>query len=663
MMNRFIFLCVIFAFSISISAQNEDLQSTSSTSTVAERLFDFPFTVDDSEWRSYKSAEDRMKALQIPEELLPKIPTKELLDICLDFPYIMDIYSANKLQDGYKWLFDKFNGFSEFIGRKDAPSVLLEKVKSGLNKSVNTANVLYKRKLFYATQHLLTELMIVDDPILNQLTSIQKEQLIAALSNNSKIRSQYSSVFTSLNELPSQIFQEKLGLSPSIEKKSLSTINERVAFGKWFKRYYLRTPNNREVKNTWQLDDSDLTQSQKNELAHSLMSSYAVDSLDEATLQYNCHSYAWNVSEGGPYVWVGLFSDETQSPQSVYWSQGSYIEVPEAIATKVRYTGDHSAVIVGNGIYVSKWGRSIKCRHSKSVADPGYGIPYKYYRRTPSIAGATEFCSGYEGYSIQNMPPNSTILWASNNSCISIDSGQGTSSVIVHKQFDGIATLTATISYNGSIIATPSTSIVVGTPPLGMGMHFIISNGTHGYWASSSSTNSNLYNSFYIEEDKSHIYDRVEAELYRIDSAGNPSTLVQYWSNISTTNAQIPGYSAGWYYFQMRGVKDCGYSDWVGQEIEIVDIESLNFSMEYIASSEILTISFVNPVSSVSQLALKSDIQSSYEIQIWNSSELVRSYTTDQPSYQVSLAGLPAGVYVIRIVKDGRVYSRKFVKR
>ncbi len=65
--------------------------------------------------------------------------------------------------------------------------------------------------------------------------------------------------------------------------------------------------------------------------------------LEEATSTYNCHAYAWHISEGGNRVWIGYY---TATAEDIYWQVGSYIEVTNPIkGDKVVYVNDnHSAV-------------------------------------------------------------------------------------------------------------------------------------------------------------------------------------------------------------------------------------------------------------------------------------------------------------------------------
>jgi hypothetical protein len=109
---------------------------------------------------------------------------------------------------------------------------------------------------------------------------------------------------------------------------------------------------------------------------------YSADTelLDVATNTYNCHSYAWNMVEGGPVCWL-----EFNWNQNNYWHDGSYVATDmENDADKIYYAayhyGDHSAVksLTHPGKYESKWGSGPLVRH-----DPGYG-PEEYYIGAPN---------------------------------------------------------------------------------------------------------------------------------------------------------------------------------------------------------------------------------------------------------------------------------------
>lgn len=604
-------------------------------------LFKYPITPNTSEWREYKTTADRLKALQIPEGLLSLISTEELIDVCLDFPYIGEFLCFNDYQYGFEKVTNKFNGYKELMNRKDLVKVLPSKA-SEIHKLIDTSS---DRKSTINSQIKLIafDFLIIQEDILNQFDKNTRNQLQDEIRKTAQLN------------LNSTIIQGYEYLINCIEKKghkyssSYSSCNQSVT---------ITTPNGTVIPDTYVYTCTDMNDSEKLywwNYWHGLYPN--TTKMGDASYKYNCHGYAWHMYPNNQNpVWLGYYSEgETYH----YWTDGSYISVPEAIATHIDYEGDHSAIRLNSNEYVSKWNCYPLFKHAPNESP--YGQPAGYYRIAPKISGSDYVCLGT--YSIINMPPNSTIQWSVNNSNIAIVSGQGTTTVSVQKQSNGSATLTATIKYNGVTIATPTKNVITTNPVLGMSIQFQTPTGINGCWASNM-----INNTFTIENDHSFAYDIVEARLYRLDNNNNPSQLVESWSNISTTNAHIDGYTQGWYLFQLRGVNDCGYSDWLEQEVEMVDFSILNFLLDYDASTEILTLTLIEPNNENAQnktINSQSKLIDSYIIELWNglNSIKVDSYRTDLIKYQISLVGMPSGIYIVRIIKDGKSYSKKFTKR
>ena len=55
-------------------------------------------------------------------------------------------------------------------------------------------------------------------------------------------------------------------------------------------------------------------------------------------------------------------------------------------------------------------------------------------------------------------------------------------------------------------------------------------------------------------------------------------------------------------------------------------------------------------------------VTNTYEIQLWNGLTMLRSFKTNQPTFQIPIAGLPAGLYFVRVIKDGQTYTEKLIK-
>jgi hypothetical protein len=106
--------------------------------------------------------------------------------------------------------------------------------------------------------------------------------------------------------------------------------------------------------------------------------------ISDASRTYNCHGYAWHVSEGGAKVWIGA---GTTTAEDIYWQDGSYYEVTEASAPeKVSYADDdHSAITTSTaGTFRSKWGQLSLVEHASCYC-PYTSTNLKYYKMTPAF--------------------------------------------------------------------------------------------------------------------------------------------------------------------------------------------------------------------------------------------------------------------------------------
>jgi len=143
----------------------------------------------------------------------------------------------------------------------------------------------------------------------------------------------------------------------------------------------IKTPKESTVPDTYLCDEAS-----QSEIA--VMNNWATSTYPSAIFMatasntYNCHAYAWHVSEGGNKVWVGYY---TGTAEDIYWQDGSYGEVAtEAEATKVSYASDnHSAVTTTqSGWFISKWGATPLMKHAWNDC-PYNDSQLKYY--APSL--------------------------------------------------------------------------------------------------------------------------------------------------------------------------------------------------------------------------------------------------------------------------------------
>ena len=369
--------------------------------------------------------------------------------------------------------------------------------------------------------------------------------------------------------------------------------------------------------------------------------------LAPASNKYNCHSYAWNISEGGTQiVWMNQLDDYGRPNISKYWNDGSYIETTESEAEKIfYYAGDHSAIKSKTvpGKYESKWGRAPLIRHSPTNVPSIYKANYrKYYKKNispPPISGPTVVCS--QGtYTIQDLPSGTSIQWSTSNGNLQLISGQGTRTAVFSKRSKGQCAIRAQVIINGNTINTEKTGIWVGEPDI---------------W----------------DIDGYESLPAPGAEYYRAHVSGNTSCIWECndktWCEITPfqTSAVFDFKRAGTYIISATGVNDCGRSNTVYYTVRVYNRRT--FSLFPNPATDAVTLKLTEGgdgiLSPQGQGSLTTKgVTNTYEIQLWSGLTMLRSFKTNQLTFQISIAGLPTGLYFVRVIKDGQTYTEKLIK-
>lgn len=164
-------------------------------------------------------------------------------------------------------------------------------------------------------------------------------------------------------------------------KKAYEYINSN---GNTFSTSSVKTPKGSSVI-TWKYS-SELTKAEKKECANYVKDYYPnAKKLRDATLKYNCHSYAWYSTSTSNKHWMN-------DPQK-YWKDGSYSKyesskggIPSKVTKKskvVYWDGKeviHSAIVTSSNKFTSKWGPWGLYEHSPK--DCPYSQSDKTYKLT-----------------------------------------------------------------------------------------------------------------------------------------------------------------------------------------------------------------------------------------------------------------------------------------
>ncbi len=193
-----------------------------------------------------------------------------------------------------------------------------------------------------------------------------------------------------------------------------------------------------------------------------------IEIISEATHAYNCHGYAWCMTEGGPtrLIYTDVYK---------YMNDGSYTEVLDKTGPlKVFYANassadEHSAVVTDDsGKFISKWADYPLIRHAPEDCWYYAGATLRYFVKTSlmTIEGSQTILDNQTATYRLSYKPAGNIVW-SVTSNMQIISGQGTDAIVVKGIGSDRGSITASMThvFEGRSVTTRATrGVTVGIP-------------------------------------------------------------------------------------------------------------------------------------------------------------------------------------------------------
>ena len=367
--------------------------------------------------------------------------------------------------------------------------------------------------------------------------------------------------------------------------------------------------------------------------------------LCSSTRKFNCHGYAWLRVEQNIDRWIGTgWSDDVVDPEKIYISDSSYTEVSqETYPGKVFWaSGDHTAITTEQqGIFISKWNEWPLMKHAWNYSPFGSNN-LKYYQKaspSPSISGPSSVCD-QATYTVENLPQGATVQWSVSNNNVTLTSGQGTHTATFTKFRNGMEIIHADILFNNIRIALLTKETYFGAPSI-----------------------SNIIGEQRVPTGQYASYRAVISNNAPIPSSYqwilNPLNGNSLYGN-GTESIDIAFYNPGSYQLVCRATNECGVGDYYTMGIGVYD--NLYLTLSPNPATDVVTLQLTE-TDEVSGLSVLSTDRSAYEIQIWSGMRMLRSFRTNEPTFQISMAGLPAGLYFVRVVKDGQTHTQKLIKK
>ena len=314
------------------------------------------------------------------------------------------------------------------------------------------------------------------------------------------------------------------------------------------------------------------------------------------------------------------------------------------------YPGCNSSKHFWYGCFHRSWtgGGTNSTRLSNWLDPNGSGVMTTNTSKSPTISGPSSVCD-QATYTVENLPAGAIVEWSVSNPNVATISNNGV--LQVTNQTFALTNIQANIFTGGENPYTiRKECVMTGQPKFQVQLLGYSGNYSASFFASPQGENGDLY----------HIPLNYYWSYTKIDGSGY--TLIGDYQNTSFINIQpvvtFPG--PGTY---MITVRITGYPCYIPlARYEYSCGSNYFFTLSPNPATDEVTLQLTE-TNEVSGLSVLSTDRSTYEIQIWSGMTMLRSFRTNEPTFQISMAGLPEGPYFVRVVKDGQTHTQKLIKK
>lgn len=138
--------------------------------------YDFPVRPGSQEWSVFTTGQQMIDACQVPDVILDQMSTNGLIETCLDYPLLSNMFAFSSIQLGTKRQMENFNGFGKLVQKNDAATLMLARyrlIDASLVSNENDVSIGDFSVNFISFGMALSQLVFIE-----QLSTLEKKELV-----------------------------------------------------------------------------------------------------------------------------------------------------------------------------------------------------------------------------------------------------------------------------------------------------------------------------------------------------------------------------------------------------------------------------------------------------------------------------------------------------
>jgi hypothetical protein len=151
------------------------------------------------DWNKVESTYKKNRLLQISDSILETINISDLINVCLSYPYFIEVFFNDNIQEGFNSVRKNFNGIEELMKRNGICQSLFNKYLTieVFNENIKSYSLVEKGN--YAFRLFYLELLLSQDSILIQFSKPEREILFQKCINTLNEKQKYPEIYGSIS--------------------------------------------------------------------------------------------------------------------------------------------------------------------------------------------------------------------------------------------------------------------------------------------------------------------------------------------------------------------------------------------------------------------------------------------------------------------------------